>query len=273
MPTVKENTAAFNREYNWDGEGEEWSLPWGGTSMEWYGSILPRIHPFLPVHTILEIAPGFGRWTQFLKDYCENLIVVDLSEKCITACRERFSNTSHITYFTNDGKSLDMISDKTIDFAFSFDSLVHVDDNTMSAYVSELSRKLKPNGVAFIHHSNFGEYNFYGKVASKIEKFKSISKMLKKIGLLDEVKEQWRSSRMTAKRMQLYAGENGLNCISQELITWGTNRVLLDCISTLVKEDSMGAKSNNKLKNHSFMKEAQYLSRLSQLYSIPGSKK
>ena len=30
---------------------------------QWFGLIFPRIHAFLPTGTILEIAPGFGRWT------------------------------------------------------------------------------------------------------------------------------------------------------------------------------------------------------------------
>ena len=34
------------------------------------GTIFPRIRECLPVGTILEIAPGFGRWTHYLKDYC-----------------------------------------------------------------------------------------------------------------------------------------------------------------------------------------------------------
>src|SRR5439155_24508233 len=43
---------------------------------------------------ILEIAPGFGRWTHYLKDYCENLWIVDRSSECIEACRQRFATGS-----------------------------------------------------------------------------------------------------------------------------------------------------------------------------------
>ena len=90
--------------------------------MQWYGSILPRISAFVPADTILEIAPGYGRWTAFLKDLCKRMIIVDLSEKCIDRCRQRFENLSHISYFVNDGKSLEMVVDGSVDFIFSFDS-------------------------------------------------------------------------------------------------------------------------------------------------------
>jgi hypothetical protein len=84
--------------------------------MEWYGSILPRICAFVPVDTIFEIAPGYGRWTAFPKNLCKRLIVVDVSEKCIDACWQRFTRYSDISYFVNDGQSLEMVADGSIDF-------------------------------------------------------------------------------------------------------------------------------------------------------------
>ena len=59
--------------YDWKDEGEEWSAPWGTSSAQWFGAILPRIRDCLPAETILEIAPGFGRWTHYLKDHCRDL--------------------------------------------------------------------------------------------------------------------------------------------------------------------------------------------------------
>src|SRR5438874_2509922 len=110
MPTIQENLDGFTN-YNWSEQGHEWSLPWGGTEFLWWGTLFPRIHAFIPIDTILEIAPGFGRVTYYLKDLCKNLIVVDLTERCIEACKQKFSSYSHITYHINDGKALDMIPD------------------------------------------------------------------------------------------------------------------------------------------------------------------
>src|SRR5207248_6740177 len=139
--------------YDWPQKGEEWSSSWGGPEAQWFGAVLPRIHAFVPAHTILEIAPGFGRWTRYLKDYCHDLIVVDMAERCIKACQQAFASSSHITYHVNDGKSLAMIADRSIDFVFSFDSLVHAEADVIAAYLGQLARKLAPNGAGFFHHS------------------------------------------------------------------------------------------------------------------------
>ena len=84
----------------------------GNSELQWHVTVLPRIARFLPAGTILEIAPGFGRWTHYLKDHCRELIVVDLAARCIEACRQRFASASHISYHVNDGKSLEMVHDR-----------------------------------------------------------------------------------------------------------------------------------------------------------------
>ena len=240
--------------------------------MQWYGTILPRIRAFLPAHTILEIAPGFGRWTAFLKNSCTQLLVVDLSEKCIQACQERFAGCRHISYFVNDGKSLDMIPENAIDLIFSFDSLVHAEDTIIAGYVSQLASKLKQNGVAFLHHSNMGEYGSYLKMQNTIAKIPKLLGLLLRLGVLDNVGLHWRAPSMTARKMEVYAEKSGLRCISQELVTWGTRRVLIDCISTIVKKDSIWCRDNKVFRNPFFMKEARNLANLSQLYDFEATK-
>ncbi len=158
MPTIDQNLAEWNAPSRWRQQGDEWSVAWGGVEPQWYGALYPRIHAFLPAPVILEIAPGFGRWTQYLKSYCDKLILVDLAENCIEVCKKRFASSSHILYHTNDGKSLAMIEDRSLDFVFSFDSLVHAEAEVIKAYLEDLSKKLTPNGIGFIHHSNIGEY-------------------------------------------------------------------------------------------------------------------
>ena len=60
-----------------------------------------------------------------MKNLCDSLIIVDLAESCIEACKTRFQSEENFQYFVNDGKSLEMINDSSVDFIFSFDSLVH----------------------------------------------------------------------------------------------------------------------------------------------------
>lgn len=261
MASIDANKEAWDQLYDWSSGGTEWSKAWGGTDMQWFGTILPRIRRFIPCDTILEIAPGYGRWTRFLKDYCRRLIVVDLSENCIRACRERFAAFSHIEYHVNDGRSLDMINDASLDFVFSFDSLVHAEDTAIDAYLAELSRTLKPDGGAFIHHSNLGEYPRYRKIKKKSK----LRRVLSALGVMEK-KVHWRSFSMTAARMETLARQNGLNCIAQEIITWSTKRAQIDCLSTIVRKDGPWNRENRVHRNPDFMKEAEYLRKLSRLY-------
>ena len=269
MPTIEENRSIWDDSYDWRDAGEEWSSRWGGSYMQWYGTILPRIRSLLPVDTILEIAPRYGRWTRFLREYCRRLIIVDLSEQCIEACRHRFADCSHITYFVNDGASLDMIPDGSIDFAFSFDSLVHAEDIVLEKYVSQMPAKLSPDGSAFIHHSNLEAFDTFLKLDAAISKIPKLRPLLVRSGILDDVRSQGRSTTMSAAKMKCYAGENGLGCVTQELVSWNSRRAI-DCLSTLMRKSSPRYRKTLEWVNTSFFDEAAYLSKLSRLY-VPES--
>jgi len=222
MPTIDENRSFWGEIYNWPQAGAEWSKVWGSAHIQWYGSILPRISAFVPADTILEVAPGYGRWTAFLNDLCKRLIIVDLSESCIDRCRQRFADCSHISYFVNDGKSLEMVVDGGIDFIFSFDSLVHAEEPVLKAYAAEFAKKLRPNGAAFLHHSNLGEYTRRIEVESRLSKVPKLLGLLKRLGVWDDnVTNLWRARSMTAAKMARFAEEHNLQCVSQELVTWG----------------------------------------------------
>ena len=75
---------------------------------------------------------------------------------------------NHISYYVNDGQSVDMIEDSSIDFVFSFDSLVHADTKTLEAYLKQLAVKLKPNGIGFIHHSNLNQYKIFNYLPQRV---------------------------------------------------------------------------------------------------------
>jgi hypothetical protein len=74
---------------------------------------------------------------------------------------------------------------------------------------------------------------------------------------------------MTAPKMAVFAQEYNLQCVSQELITWETRFVLVDCLSTIVPRGSKWSRPNRVLKNDGFMLEAKRLFDLSRLYAWP----
>lgn len=264
MPTVDENKQWWDEGYPWQQGGDEWSRAWGGVDMQWHAAILPRIHAFVPTGTILEIAPGYGRWTQYLKDLCNQLTVVDLSANAIEQCRQRFANASNIDYHVNDGSSLDMAQDGAIDFVFSFDSLVHAEAAVLRSYLQQIARKLTRDGVAFLHHSNLGEYARYFDTVDKVPP--RGQPLLKKIGL--EYRTHWRDAGMTAGKLREFAQQAGLVCVSQELFGWGGSRRLIDAISILTLPGSKWARPLRILRNEDFVRDISVIARLAPLYAL-----
>jgi SAM-dependent methyltransferase len=265
MASIDENRAVWNQDHDWSHQGEEWSAPWGGSEAQWRFSLLPRIRAFLPAPTVLEIAPGFGRWTHYLKDACDRLIVVDMSARCIEACQQRFAAASHITYHTNDGKSLAMVPAGSVDFAFSADSLVHAEADALEAYVHELARTLAPDGVAFIHHSNLGAYRRYFSWTTRIPRMSRRKYLLVRAGVVDP--DHWRALSMSARAFAAFARDAGLQCFGQEIINWGRSRRMIDCFSLVTRPTSRWARPNIVVRNPRFMREARTVSRISALYS------
>lgn len=261
MVSIKDNKKWWDEHYDWREAGDEWSVPWGDATTQWYGSLLPRIHRFLPAGQILEIACGFGRWTQFLKDECEELTAIDLAEHCVEACKRRFTDATNITYAVNDGSSLDFVPDASIDFVFSFDSLVHADTATIEAYLSQLPRILSPRGAAFIHHSNLGAYGSRFRFLALTPK---VSGLMRRLGAVEYL--HVRDPSVSAEHVAAFVQPLGLQCVSQELTRWLTRRTWIDCMSTIVRVDGPYARENRLFRDAGFGQEAAHLKKLSTLY-------
>jgi len=156
MPSIEWNRA-FWTDYDWPASGEEWSSEWGDAKTQWWTTIMPRISRGVPAGRIVEIAPGRGRWTRFLLDCCQSYAGYDISADCLDFCRKRFDDsisTARAQFFQTDGGSLSHEKPETVDFVFSFDSLVHAESGVMDEYLAECLRVLSPGGLAFLHHSN-----------------------------------------------------------------------------------------------------------------------
>jgi hypothetical protein len=271
MPSIEQNLAVFERPNVWSDRGDNWSRPWGGTRAEWFGTILPRIQGFLPVPRVLEIAPGLGRWTQFLLDYCETLIGIDVAASSIEGCRARFAQAPQATFYQNDGRSLPHIDDGSVDFAFSFDSLVHAEIDVLGDYVAALSAKLSADGVAFLHHSNVGAYRSALPWTARFRRWETrlprgLSLKLRDLGAFD--RPHWRARSVTAQSFANLCESSGLRCVRQELVTWGTLRLLIDCFSVVIRPGSRWDGPQRVLRNVGFMREVWSINSVSDLYGF-----
>ena len=246
MPDLEWNVSVWDGNYNWDGGGEEWSKPWGTSEAEWFGTLYPRIHRHVPARSILEIAPGFGRWTRFLIPLCEEYRGVDLSTTCIESCDKRFCKATNATFVKNDGRSIPFADDVLFDFVFSFDSLVHVDLAVLEAYIKEIIPHLTPGGVAFIHHSNAAACGLTGEIAG------------------------CRSPDVSGLLVNDLIVKNGGHVLTQENINWDPTKNLLDCITVFSKKGGLHNAETQIFSNDLFTTEMCLIQRIHHLYSPEG---
>jgi SAM-dependent methyltransferase len=263
MPDLDAIRATWNHETGWVAGGDEWSGPWGGSESLWWGTLLPRIHAFVPAGVVLELGPGQGRWSHYLKELAEELILVDVAEHCVEACRRRFAGAPNVSCHVGDGRSLPMVADHSVDFAFSFDSLVHAEADVLRSYAHELARTLKPDGIAFIHHSNMASYRRAATVARRVPD--KLRRRLTIHGLVVNV-YAWRAESTSAEQFAQCCAEAGLSCVGQELIAWEYGRHLSDVISMATRRGSRWDRPNQVVRNHAFMDEARGRARLVPLY-------
>ena len=247
MPTLDQNLEMWDARCPWVADGDEWSGAWGGTDLLWHATIYPRIRSFLPTGTVLELAPGHGRCTQYLGELCDRLIGIDLTEKCVEACRARFADSPHMEFRTNDGRSLSVVEDDSIDFVFSWDSLVHADADVIDAYLRELSTKMKRGAVGFIHHSNLGSFR------DPVTKSLTVPNA------------HWRSENVSAELVRNLCGPAGLHCLAQEIVSWG-DFPENDCFSLLARDPDREDETKVAI-NTEFWDEARALRGISRLYS------
>jgi 2-polyprenyl-3-methyl-5-hydroxy-6-metoxy-1,4-benzoquinol methylase len=110
-------SVARNREkwtdYDWRGAGEEWNV-----SPEWKRALIDDVlvKYIDPGKDILEVGPGAGRWTEWLVKLARSVVAVDVSEKCIEMCEQRFKGCTNVRFFLNNGCGLPFLGDRSIDY-------------------------------------------------------------------------------------------------------------------------------------------------------------
>jgi ubiquinone/menaquinone biosynthesis C-methylase UbiE len=184
------NSVTHNKEqwgqWDWSQGGEEWTV-----SVEWKQALIDEIlmRFIQPGMTVLEIGPGAGRWTEVLQRISERVVVVDLTEEAIAACKQRFAGCTNIDYYVNDGSSVGFLPAESVDYVWSFDVFVHIAPDDIDSYLGEFARVLRPGGVGVIHHAREG--GRHGGLRSAMTA-QLMSDMVAKHGMVvDEQIDRW----------------------------------------------------------------------------------
>jgi SAM-dependent methyltransferase len=137
--------------YDWSGRGEEWNA-----SPEWKQALIDDVLTrWIPTGAVvLEIGPGGGRWSEALAQRASRLLLVDVTERTLDLCRERFRDDTSIQYVLSSGSDLPGVEDGSLDAVWSFDVFVHLAPADQADYLEEIARVLGPGGVAVLHHSD-----------------------------------------------------------------------------------------------------------------------
>jgi len=248
MPSVEQNLAMWNPD--WGHDGSPWSERWGNVPAQWYGCIYPRIARYLPTKRILEIAPGYGRWTQYLLKHCDVLHGVDISETALAECQRKFGGfwrRPKTRFVRNDGRSLSAFAGNRYGFVFSFDSLVHVDLDVLSDYIKQIIPMLDKRGVCFIHHSNLGEY---GPNAPN---------------------PGFRSHSVTGEAVEALIDKFGGRMLVQEKLVWNPNETMLrDCFTLFGRISDFAGIYPKRIRSADFTTQSRLIKESIALYHEQG---
>lgn len=241
MPSLDWNRRVWS-DYAWPQHGEEWSAEMavasGMTPDAWKDSV---VREFLIPHlrkdkVVLEIGPGHGRWSKIIVPRSEHVYLVDLNRSCLDFLRELFKDCDHVALavpnceggvFADYGVLSHMdwspakapakpvggiieIRDESIDFVFSFDTFVHIEEPETRAYIKEFARVLKRQTMSVIHHA--------GNPTA-------------------EQRARGCRSQVTQKLLSKILVENGLVVIRQT-DTWGEKsnvKLNSDCVTVFIK--------------------------------------
>jgi ubiquinone/menaquinone biosynthesis C-methylase UbiE len=212
MPSVQWNKRAWSQRHRWELEGDEWSgmaVHCGQPYESWKQALVDEfIFPYVTRDsTVLEIAPGHGRWTGHLLDTAKRVLVVDINQACIEACRQRFTDAASLETYLTSGWTVPVAADRSMDFVWSFDSFVHMDAPVVRGYLAEVARVLRPGGRAVIHHAGMRAWTVpLGPVTSRLGKPGQLAQRLAGQGRLRRTGNRSAVSRAAMRKWVMDAG-------------------------------------------------------------------
>jgi len=103
---------------------------------------------------IVELACGHGRHVLKYLDKANKVTLVDINQKNIEFCKNRFSKETKIQYIVNTGNNFNGIEPNSQTAIFTYAAMVHFEMLDVISYVKDANRILVNGGKILFHHSN-----------------------------------------------------------------------------------------------------------------------
>jgi SAM-dependent methyltransferase len=212
------DSARFERVHT-DGDRNERS--WSILARRDAGLVLEGIEPH-PNWTILEVGCGVGRVINELRGRIDfaRYIGVDLSESMVEFARQCVGTDMRCELYVNDGCTLSMVEDGSIDFAYSVDVFIHLFDvDLVGVYLGEIRRTLKDGRRFRFNVRRWDPSRAFGpSLGGRLATF------LYKTGIWSAGEHQWKSSegaefngnQYTARDLRRVVARSGLRIVTME---------------------------------------------------------
>lgn len=175
-------------------------------------SVIYKMFNQLDLDNIIELAVGRGRHVRMYESKANHIILVDILQKNIDFCKERFKDNRKIGYYCNNGYNLSKLNSNEYSALFTYDAMVHFEMMDIFQYLKDIHRVLRKGGMALFHHSN--------NTSSYENSFSTAT---------------GGRSYMSKDLFAYLAHRAGFEVVEQHLIDWGVKE--LDCVTLVKKPD------------------------------------
>jgi SAM-dependent methyltransferase len=121
----------------------------------WHRYLLAR--DYAAGKSVLDVASGEGYGSHLLAEVADSVVGVDLSADAIAHATQKYAK-SNLRYVAASCTQMPL-PDESFDFIVSFETIEHIDEAAQHAFLREVNRLLKPDGVFLISSPNRPEYS------------------------------------------------------------------------------------------------------------------